>query len=123
MKEAWPKRAVFTARNARFRDYYVCEKCGSIPRERALMKVIESYYPNWRDLKIHESSPCGRGASLKLRGGANGYLATQFFPGVPLGGIHQSGWRNEDLENQTFADGSFDLVITQDVFEHIFDPC
>jgi SAM-dependent methyltransferase len=116
------QETVFTARNAWFRDHYVCEKCGSIPRERALMKVIESYYPHWRDLKIHESSPCGRGASLKLRAGAQGYLATQFFPGLTLGVNHQSGWRNENLENQTFPDGSFDLVVTQDVFEHIFDP-
>ena len=33
-----------------------------------------------------------------------------------------SGWRNEDLENQTFADETFDLVISQDVMEHIFNP-
>jgi len=26
------------------------------------------------------------------------------------------------LERQTFADESFDLVITQDVLEHVFDP-
>ena len=29
--------------------------------------------------------------------------------------------RNEDLEQLTFPDESFDLFITQDVFEHIFD--
>jgi SAM-dependent methyltransferase len=31
-------------------------------------------------------------------------------------------FRCEDLEAQTFADGMFDLVITQDVFEHVLDP-
>ncbi len=31
--------------------------------------------------------------------------------------------RNEDLERLTFPDESFDLFITQDVFEHIFDVC
>jgi 2-polyprenyl-3-methyl-5-hydroxy-6-metoxy-1,4-benzoquinol methylase len=31
-------------------------------------------------------------------------------------------YRNEDLERQTYADGSFDVVITQDVMEHIYDP-
>ncbi len=29
---------------------------------------------------------------------------------------------NEDLENQTFQNESFDIVITQDVMEHIYDP-
>jgi SAM-dependent methyltransferase len=31
-------------------------------------------------------------------------------------------YRCENLEHQTFPDGSFDLVITQDVFEHVLDP-
>jgi SAM-dependent methyltransferase len=28
----------------------------------------------------------------------------------------------QDLEHQTFADDSFDIVLTQDVFEHIMHP-
>lgn len=32
------------------------------------------------------------------------------------------GFRNEDLERQTFECESFDIVITQDVMEHVFDP-
>lgn len=31
-------------------------------------------------------------------------------------------WRDEDLEAQSFAVESFDLVVTQDVFEHLFNP-
>lgn len=31
------------------------------------------------------------------------------------------GYRSEALERQTFADERFDLVMTQDVMEHIFD--
>lgn len=31
-------------------------------------------------------------------------------------------YRNEDLENQTFDDLSFDLVVSLDVMEHVFDP-
>jgi SAM-dependent methyltransferase len=37
-------------------------------------------------------------------------------------GASRNGFRCEDLERQTFPDGSFDLVITQDVFEHVLDP-
>ncbi|OGW46080.1 MAG: methyltransferase type 11 [Nitrospirae bacterium RBG_13_41_22] len=112
----------FFSTNEWLRDFYICKNCGSIPRERALMFCIERYYPNWRELHIHESSPVNRGASTKLKTHCRSYTSSHFFPNFPLGEIHPSGFRNEDIENQTFPDGSFDLVVTQDVMEHIFDP-
>jgi SAM-dependent methyltransferase len=33
-----------------------------------------------------------------------------------------TGFRSEDLEALTFSDNTFDLFITQDVMEHIFNP-
>jgi len=33
------------------------------------------------------------------------------------------GFRCEDLAQQTFDDESFDIVITQDVLEHLLEPC
>ena len=36
--------------------------------------------------------------------------------------MHPHGFRCEDLENLSFGDESFDLVITQDVMEHVLDP-
>src|SRR6185436_772973 len=33
-----------------------------------------------------------------------------------------NGFRSENLEAQTFADSSFDLVVTQDVLEHVLHP-
>lgn len=86
------------------------------------MRVIKLLYPTWRDLSIHEAAPAGRGASLKLRAEAKGYVYSHYDLSIPFGALSESGYRNEDLERQTFADDSFDLVITQDVFEHLFDP-
>jgi SAM-dependent methyltransferase len=112
----------FTARDPWFRDHYLCGRCGSIPRERALMHVIAMRYPNWRDLAIHESSPCNRGTSVKLAQQCKSYTASQYDPQLGYGNTHpHAGYRSEDLERQTFPDGAFDLVVTQDVFEHIFD--
>lgn len=116
------REVTFLAANEWLRDHYICNNCHSIPRERALMYCIEKYYPNWKQLNIHESSPAIRGASLKLKNNCKTYLGTHYLPDFPKGEIHPSGWRCEDLENQTFADESFDLVITQDVMEHIFNP-
>ncbi len=86
------------------------------------MNVINNVYPNWRNLKIHESSPGNRGTSTKLSQECPQYIASQYDPGIEFGEIHpENKYRSEDLENQTFENESFDLVITQDVFEHIFD--
>jgi SAM-dependent methyltransferase len=50
-------------------------------------------------------------------------VATHFDPNYLFGTSHPSGkYRSEELEHQTFDDVSFDLVITQDVFEHLFRP-
>lgn len=67
----------FSSNDAWLRDHLVCSSCGSIPRERALMKIIADYYPNWRELKIHETSPAGRGASAKLQQEGVCYTASQ----------------------------------------------
>ena len=115
------RKVVFRATDNWLRDNFICSGCGSIPRERALMMVIQKCFPDWKNLKIHESSPGNRGASLKLKKYCNQYIATQYYPDKPPG-VEIGGFRNEDLEKQTFKDESFDLVITQDVMEHIFNP-
>lgn len=106
-----------------FRDALRCLCCGSLPRDRALYTVIERYYPNWRSLAIHESSSAGREISRKLRADCYGYIGTQYDTSTEFGKYNpKTGYRSEDLEKQTFLDEVFDIVITQDVFEHLFRP-
>ncbi len=112
----------FVAEHEWLRDHFLCTKCGSIPRERALMWCIDTWYPNWRNLRIHESSPGSRGASVKLMKQCTAYVPSQYFADMAPGKVHASGCLNQDLENQTFDDESFDLVVTQDVLEHVFNP-
>jgi SAM-dependent methyltransferase len=50
-----------------------------------------------------------------------GYVGTQFFAGIEPGSI-KDGWRNENLEEQTFPDGVFDIVVSLDVMEHVYSP-
>lgn len=113
--------STFAAKDPWLRDHFLCLSCNSQPRERALFSVLTQLRPDWRKLKIHESSP-GTAASRRLQDQAPGYLASQYDPSIPWGSTHERGWRSEDLERQTFADASFDLVITQDVMEHVFAP-
>lgn len=86
-----------------------------------MMLVINQLLPHWTELDIHESSPAPRGVSRLLAAHAPRYTATQFWPGVAPGTLHR-GIRCENLEAQTFESESFDLVITQDVMEHVFHP-
>jgi SAM-dependent methyltransferase len=78
-------------------------------------------FPDWRHLAIHESSPAARGISTKLQRECERYVASHYFPNAPWGSTVY-GFRNENLENQTFVDESFNIVLTLDVMEHVNDP-
>jgi SAM-dependent methyltransferase len=71
-------------------------------------------------MRIHESSPGGASSDKLAKEGQN-YVATHFFPDVEPGQV-KNGILCQDIEHQTFPDEAFDIVITQDVFEHIPDP-
>lgn len=105
----------------RFRgEKLVCLRCGSIGRQRAVVKTLKEHDPDWRQMAIHESSPSI--SSIRMFGkSCKGYVPTFYWPDVSVGDW-RDGFRCEDLSHQTFDDCSFDLVLTQDVFEHIPDP-
>ncbi len=111
---------IFVEKGDWLRDDYLCVLCSSIPRWRALIEVLETHFPDWRQMRIHECSPGGASSAKLQREGAH-YLPTHFFPDASPGSL-KDGVRCENLESQTFADASFDLVITQDVLEHLFHP-
>lgn len=111
--------ATFRAYGEWYRDQLVCLSCGSIPRQRALIAVLGLVEPDWRANRIWEVAPAGPG-SEKLRIECPRYVGSHFWPNVPLGSTID-GVRCENLEHPTFADASFDIVISSDVFEHIID--
>ncbi len=62
-----------------------------------------------------------RGLSSWLLANAKGYCRSGYFPDSPFG-ESVGGLRNENIEDQTFDDDIFDVVIHLDVMEHVFDP-
>ena len=107
----------FVETGAWLRDQYLCTRCKSIPRFRAVNLALDTYFPSWEQARIHESSPCND----FIRRYCEHYSFSYFFEEVPLGTEHK-GARCEDLERLTFPDETFDLFITQDVLEHVFQP-
>ena len=100
------------------RDNYLCIKCGSLPRERHLQYVFDTSFTGWESKEIHESSPsnnligqfCGRNYSCSQLPGGDGLVSEKI------------GTLNENLEFLSFQDDTFDLFITKDVLEHVFNP-
>ena len=98
------------------------------------MRVSKQCFPNLAEISVHESSPVDRGVSARLRREGDGegegegegecanYAFSHYFADTPLGEKHPAtGIRCENLERLTFADETFDLFVTQDVMEHVFD--
>lgn len=114
------KETVFTEHNEWLRDSYFCNRCRSIPRQRALIDTINTFAPNWRRSTIHESSPCGSSSDY-IKNNCKNYTESQFFKNIEHG-TFLHGTRCENLECMTFDDETFDIFITQDVFEHVLNP-
>lgn len=99
------------------RDFYICQSCGSVPRQRHIAAVLDERFPGWERLSIHESSP----SADYIARWTKKYCASQYFEDVPRG-QYRNGVRSEDIQSLTLADESIDLFISQDVLEHVFDP-
>lgn len=83
------------------------------------MAVLSMVRPGWRNERIWELAPAGP-ASQKLRRESPQYVGSHYRPDVPPGTVVR-GYRCEDVERPTFDDGSFDVIVSSDVFEHIVD--
>lgn len=111
------RNTIFQTHEAWLRDHYRCEKCASIPRQRHVQYILDRYFTGWERLKIHESSP----SNDLIRRHCAFYSQSQFFSDTDWG-TEKNGVRCENLEQLTFASNTFDIFITQDVFEHVFNP-
>ena len=97
-----------------------CLRCWSLPRWRALVAVLEDRVPDWRTARIHEFAPSPASRSWFARQ-CPAYSCSQFWPDVAPGD-ERDGVRCEDLGALTFPDAGIDVVVTQDVFEHLPEP-
>jgi SAM-dependent methyltransferase len=111
------KETIFKIFAPWLRDYYECLNCRSVPRQRHLQYILDNFFADWTNKFIHESSPMNNFISQFC----NEYSFSHYFEDAELGSI-KDGIRCENLENLTFADDTFDIFVTQDVLEHVFNP-
>lgn len=99
------------------RDHYVCSECGSLPRYRHLMYVLDSFFPQWHVSHIHEMDPCHD----YISSGSSNY-GYSVLDTTGEGEESSEVYKYENLENLSFPDETFDLFITQDILKHVFSP-
>ena len=116
------EKTLFISYHYWLRDHYKCLFCGSIPRQRALMKVLKEEIPDWKRVKIHESSPSAGSTFNIFKQECEQYTYSQWYENKSQGEVLGENFTNQNLEELTFADETFDVFITQDVLEHVNYP-
>jgi SAM-dependent methyltransferase len=114
------------------REYFACPSCGATHRWREQAAAILSVFargrspflshfvrqPECQALAILEAAI--RGPFIRRLRAVPGYVQAYLFEDLAPGDS-RDGIVCQDLEKMTFADQSFDLIVTSDVMEHVFD--
>ena len=108
----WPREFVD-------RESQLCAECGANRRVRGIAEVLVSLYgENSRSvIELMREEPFRRLALAEINsiGRMHPFLADH-----PR--LSYSEYPEEDLMNLSYADASFDLVLTSDTLEHVEDP-
>jgi SAM-dependent methyltransferase len=116
------------------RESCLCQKCGSTNRQRQLAMISavcagcgdRGFFPSLPQLAHHgslaiynteSSGPVHDQLSI-----SPGYTCSEYFGPEYRSGETVRGVPHQDLQSCSFADESFDLVLSSDVLEHVPDP-
>ncbi len=114
------KATLFVACGNWLREDLKCVRCKSPTRERAVIDYIARNFIPLSRRSVYEPSPTDRSRRFFEHHVAS--YDWSFHPSAQPADKLKNGGSCQDLESLTFADKAFDLVITQDVFEHIANP-
>ncbi len=113
------------------RNSFSCQKCSAISRNRHLAKIILELFPTSplstslyefstrSTIKIFNTSVNGSLHMVLQK--INGYEGSEYFEDVPSGS-YINGIQCQDLLQTSYPDNTFDLIITEDVLEHVSNP-
>lgn len=113
------------------RNEFSCKCCGSIARNRHLAKVmLELFDKPFSSKNIREFAmktnmnilhTCASGAIHNILSSAKNYYVSEYYDDCVSGEL-VNGISYQNLEQTTFDDDFFDLIITEDILEHIARP-
>lgn len=112
------------------RDSGACALCGATNRQRqvawALLNLLDG--SGRSGLSALSMSPLrifhaeAAGPIHQYLAGNPGYVCSEFVGPDRVAGEEVEGTRHEDVQDLSFGENSFDLVITTDILEHVPDP-
>ena len=111
------------------RNTFVCASCGACARNRHLARTILELCPA-EAACLHDFArtwggrvllTCTSGAIHAAFAACPGMVASEYIDDTPSGAV-RDGVLCQDLQRTSFPDETFDLVVTEDVFEHIPNP-
>jgi SAM-dependent methyltransferase len=123
----------FECADHRIRESYRCNSCKALLREREQARCILLSYADARTKSLADLAatadfqklciyePGTIGSFRKFLKPLSGYMQSDYYPE----GKRQAAPKNiphQDLQRLTFDSGSFDLVITSDIIEHVRRP-
>lgn len=113
------------------RNSFICDVCGSSARNRHIAKTILDLFPDFgqfaslSEFAMHFDGrvfmTCTTGAIAEALSPMRGLVRSEYIDGVPAGSYRDSVLC-QDIQSTSFDDNSFDLVITEDVLEHVPFP-
>jgi SAM-dependent methyltransferase len=96
-----------------------CLRCRATPVSLSLIEVLEHLLPDLSGLQVYELS--SRGPVVRYLGHKGAKLTrSEFYDDVPSGGV-RNGVACQDVMALSYADDSFDLCTSTEVFEHVPD--
>lgn len=108
----------------------VCSNCGTSIRNNDIVEVISEKFCNGKSINISETdlkelrilntSSCGPIHNC-LKHLPN-YICSEFFDNIENGETNEQGILCLDLCNIKFDDNTFDIIISEDILEHIKNP-
>lgn len=96
-----------------------CLRCRGTPVHLSLVAAVAAHVPGLAARRAYELSTTGA-ALAWLRRRCGSVATSEYLDGVEPGSL-RDGVRCEDVQRLSFADGSFDLCTSTEVFEHVPD--
>jgi SAM-dependent methyltransferase len=96
-----------------------CVRCAASAITLSHVSVLKSVRPGFRGEAVYELSARGPLCEFLKREVAN-LTSSEYFDDVPPGS-RRNGVLCQDVQHLTFADGSFDICTSTEVFEHVAD--